>query len=57
MPTHMRARRTLLGRRRGKAAFPVPGEEGSQNQEVLDAAYRSLKDGRAECVTVVEKKR
>jgi len=33
---------------RGEAAFPVPGEEGWQNQEVLDAALRSLKSGRAE---------
>lgn len=32
----------------GKAAFPVPGEEGWQNQEVLDAAYRSMKSGKAE---------
>jgi predicted dehydrogenase len=32
----------------GKAAFPVPGEEGWRNQEVLDAAYRSMKSGRAE---------
>jgi len=39
----------------GKAAFPVPGEEGWQNQEVLDAAYRSLKSGRAEAVTVIPK--
>jgi 1,5-anhydro-D-fructose reductase (1,5-anhydro-D-mannitol-forming) len=34
----------------GKAKFPVPGEEGWQNQEVLDAAYRSLKSGRSEDV-------
>jgi predicted dehydrogenase len=31
----------------GKAAFPVPGEEGLQNQEILDAAYKSMKDGRS----------
>jgi len=34
----------------GQAAFPVPGEEGWQNQEILDAAYRSLKSRRAEDV-------
>ncbi len=34
----------------GKAAFPVPGEEGWQNQEILDAAYRSLKSGKSESV-------
>jgi predicted dehydrogenase len=38
----------------GKAAFPVPGEEGWQNQEVLDAAYRSLKSGRTEDVPLVK---
>lgn len=37
----------------GKAAFPVPGEEGWKNQEVLDAAYRSIKSGRAEKVLSV----
>ena len=31
-----------------KASFPVPGEEGWQNQEILDAALRSLKSGRFE---------
>jgi predicted dehydrogenase len=34
----------------GKAAFPVSGEEGWQNQEILDAAYRSIKSGKAEAV-------
>jgi predicted dehydrogenase len=34
----------------GKAKFPVPGEEGWQNQEILDAAYRSMKNGKAETV-------
>jgi predicted dehydrogenase len=38
----------------GKAEFPVPGEQGWQNQEVLDAAYRSLKSGKAEGVPLVE---
>jgi len=32
----------------GKSTFPVPGEEGWQNQEILDAAYRGLKSGRVE---------
>ena len=31
-----------------EAAFPVPGEEGWQNQEILDAALRSLKSGKME---------
>jgi predicted dehydrogenase len=34
----------------GKAAFPVPGEDGWRNQEILDAAYRSMKSGRTEAV-------
>jgi len=37
----------------GKASFPVPGEQGWQNQEILDAAYRSLKTGKAEDVRQV----
>jgi predicted dehydrogenase len=37
----------------GKAQFPVPGEEGWQNQEILDAAYRGLKSGIAESVKQV----
>jgi predicted dehydrogenase len=32
----------------GKASFPVPGEQGWQNQIILDAAYRSLESGRTE---------
>jgi 1,5-anhydro-D-fructose reductase (1,5-anhydro-D-mannitol-forming) len=32
----------------GKAEFPIPGEEGWRNQQILDAAYRSIKSGRAE---------
>jgi len=39
----------------GKGEFPVPGEEGWQNQEVLDAAYRSLKSGKAESVPLIGK--
>lgn len=34
----------------GKARFPIPGEDGWQNQEILDAAYRSIKSGKAEAV-------
>jgi predicted dehydrogenase len=39
----------------GKAQFPAPGEEGWQNQEILDAALRSIKSGRAEAVPRVLK--
>jgi predicted dehydrogenase len=39
----------------GNLEFPVPGEEGWQNQEVLDAAYRSLKSGKSEIVPLVDK--
>jgi hypothetical protein len=34
----------------GKGTFPVPGEEGWKNQLILDAAYRSIKSGKAEQV-------
>ncbi len=34
----------------GKKEFPVPGEQGWQNQEILDAAFRSLKSGKTEDV-------
>jgi 1,5-anhydro-D-fructose reductase (1,5-anhydro-D-mannitol-forming) len=37
----------------GKSSFPVPGEEGWQNQEVLDAAYRSMAIGKVEEVPLV----
>ena len=37
----------------GKAEFPIPGEEGWRNQEILDAAYRSMKSGRTEAVQVI----
>jgi 1,5-anhydro-D-fructose reductase (1,5-anhydro-D-mannitol-forming) len=37
----------------GKSTFPVPGEDGWQNQEILDAAYRGLKSGRVEEVVLV----
>jgi 1,5-anhydro-D-fructose reductase (1,5-anhydro-D-mannitol-forming) len=32
----------------GKAEFPISGEEGWRNQEILDAAYRSMRSGRTE---------
>lgn len=34
----------------GRLPFPAPGEEGWQNQEILDAALRSVKSGKAEQV-------
>ena len=34
----------------GNSQFPAPGEEAWQNQEVLDAALRSIKSGKAEAV-------
>jgi predicted dehydrogenase len=37
----------------GKAQFPIPGEEGWRNQEILDAAYRSMKSGQNEEVRAV----
>ncbi len=37
----------------GKSEFPVPGEEGWQNQIILDAAYRSLQSGKMEEVRSV----
>jgi len=41
----------------GRREFPAPGEEGWQNQEILGAAYRSLKGGKAEAVPLVAKNR
>jgi predicted dehydrogenase len=35
--------------------FPVPGEEGWQNQIILDAAYRSLSSGKSEEVNILER--
>jgi predicted dehydrogenase len=32
----------------GREVFPAPGEQGWQNQIILDAAYRSLSSGRSE---------
>ncbi len=37
----------------GKSHFPALGEEGWQNQHVLDAAYRSLRSGNFESVPIV----
>jgi predicted dehydrogenase len=37
----------------GKGQFPVPGEEGWQNQIVLDAAFKSLRTGKVEGVARV----
>jgi 1,5-anhydro-D-fructose reductase (1,5-anhydro-D-mannitol-forming) len=34
----------------GKAPFPIPGAEGWRNQEILDAALRSIKSGKTENV-------
>jgi len=41
----------------GKAQFPAPGEDGWQNQEILDAALRSIKSGRAEAVPRVSNRK
>ena len=34
----------------GRSSYPCPGEEGLKNQLILDAAYRSWKSGKVECV-------
>jgi predicted dehydrogenase len=39
----------------GNSQFPIPGEEGWQNQEILDSALRSIKSGKAEAVVRVER--
>jgi predicted dehydrogenase len=39
----------------GTEPFPVPGEEGWQNQIILDAAYGSMASGNAEEVAILEK--
>ena len=38
----------------GKGTFPVPGVEGWKNQEILDAAYRSLRSASKETVRHVK---
>jgi predicted dehydrogenase len=35
--------------------FPIPGEDGWQNQEILDAAMRSLKGGKVEPVALIRR--
>ena len=37
----------------GRSEFPAPGEEGWQNQEILDAAMRGIRSGRTESVPLV----
>jgi 1,5-anhydro-D-fructose reductase (1,5-anhydro-D-mannitol-forming) len=37
----------------GKSEFSVPGEEGWRNQEVLDAALRSIRSGKADTVAKI----
>ena len=39
----------------GKTPFPVPGEDGWQNQEILDAAMRSIHSGKAERVPLIKR--
>ena len=39
----------------GSQQFPVPGEEGWQNQIILDAAYRSMLSGKSEEVIVLQR--
>jgi predicted dehydrogenase len=39
----------------GKSQFPAAGEEGWQNQEILDAALRSIRSGKTELVPKVYK--
>jgi 1,5-anhydro-D-fructose reductase (1,5-anhydro-D-mannitol-forming) len=41
----------------GRSTFAVPGEEGWQNQEILDSAYRSIRSGKTEPVAQVERSR
>jgi predicted dehydrogenase len=36
----------------GREVFPVPGQQGWQNQIILDAAYRSLSSGKSEEVPI-----
>jgi 1,5-anhydro-D-fructose reductase (1,5-anhydro-D-mannitol-forming) len=37
----------------GNGKFPAPGEVGWQNQVILDAAYRSMRTGQMEPVTII----
>jgi len=38
----------------GKSKFPAPGEDGWQNQEILDAAMRSIESGKSEKIRQVK---
>jgi predicted dehydrogenase len=33
-----------------QAPYPIPGEEGARNQAILDAGYRSIRNGRTESI-------
>ncbi len=37
----------------GLGVFPVPGQQGWQNQQILDAAYRSLSHGESEEIPIL----
>jgi predicted dehydrogenase len=45
---------SFAGAVEGSQQFPVPGEEGWQNQIILDAAYRSIVSGKSEEVTILK---
>jgi len=45
---------SFAGAVEGSLRFPVLGEEGWQNQIILDAAYRSILSGKGEEVTMLE---
>jgi predicted dehydrogenase len=45
---------SFAGAVEGSQRFPVRGEEGWQNQIILDAAYRSILSGKSEEVTILE---
>jgi predicted dehydrogenase len=45
---------SFAGAVEGSQQFPVPGEEGWQNQIILDAAYRSMVSGKSEEVTILK---
>jgi predicted dehydrogenase len=38
----------------GQEVFPAPGQQGWQNQIILDAAYRSLSSGKCEEIEIKE---
>ncbi|MGP0099727.1 MAG: Gfo/Idh/MocA family protein [Terriglobales bacterium] len=46
---------SFAGAIEGRETFPVPGEEGWQNQVVVDAAYRSLFSGKSEKVSLLQR--